>query len=464
VVTRRGIVIDRVVGIGDAVGVDVPETRFTWVGDDRIAYQVFGDGPVDLVYVANTTATIDLLWDWPPCAHYLHRLGSFCRVVMFDRRGSGASDRATSTGLAIWEDWSDDIRAVLDAVGVERAAIYASSDSGPSALLFAATAPERTQALVLYCSTARFLVADDYPCGLSLDQIRDAQAYILDAWGTEDMAVFASPTASRDPAFPRWAAKMSRAAYNTQDLRRALHTAIGADVREILPTVRTPTLVIQRKDFLWAPLEQGRYLAEHLPDARLLVLPGDDATDWVDPDTVLHEMETFLIGTPTHAATSDRVLAAVLFTDIVGSTERAAALGDQHWQTLIDSHDTMARTIVEQQDGRLVRLTGDGVLATFDGPGRALQCARSLRDALRTLAVEIRAGIHTGEIDRRGNDISGIGVHVAARVMDHARSGEILVSGAVPLLMVGSGVEFEPRGEWALKGVPGEWPLFVLKT
>jgi class 3 adenylate cyclase len=444
--------------------VEVPETRFTRVGDDRVAYQVFGDGPVDLVYVVGTTATIDLVWDWPPCAHYLRRLGSFSRVIMFDRRGSGASDRATSAGLAIWEQWADDIRAVLDAVGAERAAIYASTDSGPSAILFAATAPERTQALVLYCTTARFAVADDYPCGLPLDQIDDAQTYIVQAWGTEDLAVFASPTASGDPAFRRWAAKMARAAYNTQDIPSALRTATGADVREILPTVQAPTLVIHRKDFQWAPLEQGRYLAEHLPDARLLVLPGNDASDWVEPEEPLREMETFLTGTPTRASTSDRVLAAVLFTDIVGSTERAAALGDQRWQTLIESHDTITRTVVEQQEGRLVSLTGDGVLATFDGPGRAVQCARSLRDALRTLAVEIRAGIHTGEIERRGDEISGIGVHVAARVMDHARPGETLVSGAVPLLMAGSGVEFEPRGEWALKGVPGEWPLFALKT
>lgn len=443
---------------------EVPETCFARVGDDRIAYQVFGAGPVDLVYVVGTTATIDLLWDWPPCAHFLRRLGSFARVLMFDRRGAGASDRATRTGLTIWEHWADDIRAVLDTAGSERAAIFASSDSGPSAILFAATAPERTRALVLSCTTARFAVDDDYRFGMSLDEVNAAHAYMPQIWGTEEMAMFAGPTAAQDPAFRRWAAKMQRAAYNSQDLLPALRTAIAADVREILPTVRTPALVIHRKEFRYPPLPHGRYLAEYLPDARMLVLPGDDATDHLLPDEAIQEIETFLTGVSAQATTSDRTLAAVLYTDIVGSTERAADLGDRRWSVLLDSHDTIARGVVEQCDGRLVKLTGDGVLATFDGPGRALLCAQALRDALRTLAVEIRTGIHTGEIETRGDDISGIGVHVAARVMEHARPGEILVSSSVPLLMVGSKVNFEPRGEWALKGIPGEWPLFAVKT
>jgi class 3 adenylate cyclase/predicted alpha/beta hydrolase len=444
--------------------VDSPETQFTWVGNDRVAYQVFGDGPVDLVYVMGTTQTIDLVWDWPPWAHYLRRLGSFTRVIMFDRRGQGASDRATGAGLAIWEHWADDIRAVMDAAGSERAAIYAASDSGPSAIFFAATTPDRTQALVLYCTTARFPFADDYPWGLSLEQIEAAHAYIVKAWGTEDMAAFAGPTVAQDPAYRRLSAKMTRAAYNSQDILPTLRTAISADVREILPTVRTPTLVISCRDFEFCPLEHGRYLAEQLPNARLLVLPGSDATDFFEPEERLQEMEMFLGGAPAHAANPDRVLAAVLFTDIVGSTDRAAALGDRRWKMLLDSHDTITRGVVEQCDGRLVKLTGDGVLATFDGPGRAVRCAVSLREALRTLAVEIRAGIHTGEVELREADISGIGVHVAARVMEHAGTGEVLVSGAVPLLMAGSGVEFESRGEWVLKGVPGEWPLFALKT
>jgi class 3 adenylate cyclase len=278
------------------------------------------------------------------------------------------------------------------------------------------------------------------------------------------MAVFSSPMLSQDPAFQSWAAKVARAAYNSQDILPAMRSSISADVRQVLPTVRTPTLVISCKDFQWAPLEHGRYLAEHLPNAQLLVLPGNDATDFYEPEERLRAIETFLGGTPAQAKTTDRVLAAVLFTDIVGSTERAAALGDRRWKTLLDSHDTIARGVVEQCEGRLVRVTGDEILATFDGPGRAVRCAISLREAMRTLAIEIRTGIHTGEIELRGASIDGLGVHVAARVREHAGPGEVLVSGAVPLLMIGSGVEFEPRGEWGLKGVPGEWSIFALKT
>jgi class 3 adenylate cyclase len=445
-----------------SAGEQVPETRFTWVGNDRVAYQVFGDGPIDLVYVMGTTLTIDLAWDWPPLAHFFRRLASFSRVIMFDRRGSGASDRVTGAGLSIWEHWADDIRAVQDAAGSERAAIYASTDSGPSAILFAATAPGRTQALVLFCTTARFTTADDYP-GLPPDRIDAVHAHIVKVWGTEEMALFAGPITAQDPAFRRWSAKAARAAYNSQDILPALRTSISADVRQVLSTVRTPTLVIHCRDFEWAPLAHGRYLAEHLPDAKLLVVPGNDATDFYEPEERLREMEAFLSGTPARAATSDRILAAVLFTDIVGSTQRAAALGDRRWKTLLDSHDTIARGVVAQCEGRLVEVTGDEILATFDGPGRALRCAVLLREALRTLAIEIRTGIHTGEIELRGADISGLGVHVAARVREHAGPGEVLVSGAVPMLMAGSSVEFEPRGSWALKGVPGEWPLFALK-
>jgi class 3 adenylate cyclase len=259
---------------------------------------------------------------------------------------------------------------------------------------------------------------------------------------------------------------MCRAASKPRDIAATLRTVNIADVRDILPSVLAPALIIHRKDYPWAPLEQARYLADHLRDARLCIIPGEDAVPFLEPgaEETLREMEAFLTGTPTRAISTDRVLATVLFTDIVGSTERAAALGDHHWKTLLDSHDTITRRVVEQSEGRTVKLTGDGVLATFDGPGRALRCAQSLRDALHTLDIEIRAGIHTGEIEMRGDDIGGIAVHVAARVCEHARPGEILVSGAVPLHMIGSGVVFEPRGERTLKGVPGEWPLFAPTT
>jgi len=443
--------------------VDVPETRFARVGDDRVAYQVFGQGPPDLLYMAGTGDALDVRWEWPPYAHFLRRLASFSRVIMFDPRGQGVSDRV-APGVSVWEDWTQDARAVLDAVGSERAAVWAGLDATPIAVLFAATQPERTQALILFGGTARFAAADDYP-GVSPEFTDDAQSAVAEAWGTEASAFILTPSLADDPAYRRWFAKSSRAASSRHDAV-ALGMVIGSmDVREVLPSVRAPALVVHRKGSLWVPIEQARYLAEHLPDARLLLGDGDDPSPWAEPiEEILDEIEGFVTGARTRAPSTDRVLATVLFTDIVGSTERAAAQGDRHWRTLLESHDTISRGVLDQHGGRIIKLTGDGVLATFDGPGRAVQCARSLREALRTLAIDIRAGIHTGEIEVRGDDIAGIAVHVASRVMDHAEPGEIWVSGAVPLLMVGSNVEFEPRGEWALKGIPGEWPLLAVRT
>jgi len=451
-------------GIGNAVVVEVPETRFARVGEDRVAYQVFGEGPPDVVYMAGATETIDTRSEWPPFAHFLRRLASFSRVVMFDQRGQGSSDRVSRSGISLWEDWAEDARAVLDAVGSERAALFASIETTPIALLLAATEPERTQSLILFGGTARFAAAEGYP-GLSLETIREVGRITAEAWGTEATASLLTPALADDPAYRRWFAKAQRAALSPHDAA-ALGSVIGAmDVRQVLASVRTPALIIHRKGSQWVLIEQARYLAEHLPDARLLLSDGDDASPWSEPmDEVLDEIEGFVAGARERAAGTDRVLATVLFTDIVGSTERAAAQGDRHWRTLLESHDTISRGVIDQHGGRIIKLTGDGVLATFDGPGRAVQCARSLREALRTLAIDIRAGIHTGEIEVRGDDIGGIAVHVASRVLDHADPGEIWVSGAVPLLMVGSNVEFEPRGEWALKGVPGDWPLLTVRT
>ena len=443
---------------------DVPETRFAQVGEDRVAYQVFGAGPPDVVYMHGIGDTIDLRWDWPPYAHFLRRLASFCRVVTFDQRGQGASDRVSRSGVSLWEDWAEDARAVLDAVGSERAALFAGMETTPIALLLAATEPERTQSLILCCGSARFAASENYP-GMSLDFIRDMNVLLADTWGTDAAASLLTPALADDPAYRRWFAKSQRAALSPRDAG-ALASVVGAmDVRQVLASVRTPTLIIQRKGSTWVPIEQARYLAAHLPDARLLLTDGDDPSPWAESiDEVLDEIEGFVAGARNRTASTDRVLATVLFTDIVGSTERVAAEGDRRWRTRIESHDIVTRDVVDQHGGRVIRMTGDGVLAIFEGPGRAVQCALSLRDALRTIGVDIRAGIHTGEIEVGGQDISGIAVHVASRVMDHADDGQIWVSGVVPLLMAGSNVEFEPRGEWALKGVPGEWPLFAAKT
>jgi len=444
--------------------VEVPETRFAHVGEDRVAYQVFGEGPPDVVYVSGTTETIDLRWEWPPYAHFLRRLASFCRVVTLDQRGQGGSDRVTQSGISVWEDWAQDVRAVLDAVGSERSALFATVETTPIALLLAATAPEQIKSLILFEGTARLAASDDYP-GLSREELLEAARVTAEVWGTDAAASLFTPALADDATFRRWFAKAQRAALSPRDAASVVSVITAMDVRQVLVSVRTPTLIIHRKGNQLVSIEQARYLAEHLGDARLMLAEGEDLYPWCEPmDEILDEIQGFLTGARDRAASSNRVLATVLFTDIVGSTERAAAEGDRRWRTLVESHDTISRGVVEQHGGRVIRSTGDGVLAIFDGPGRAVQCALSLRDALRTLAIDIRAGIHTGEIEVGGDEISGIGVHVAARVVSRAENGQIWVSSVVPLLMTGSNVEFEPRGEWVLKGVPGEWSLFAVRS
>lgn len=442
-----------------------PETKFTRLGDDRIAYQVVGEGPVDLLYVPPTGDSLDLRWDWPPYAAFLRRLSSFSRLIMFDRRGSGASDPISNEVLPQWEEWADDVRAVLDAAGSERAALYGSADAGPTAMLFAATEPERTQALILMTTSARFMTDSDYPLGLSPDVVDQALATLEEIWGTEAFADFgAGGDIGVDEGFRRWFAKSNRAAYSPRAAIAYLRASQRIDVRAVLSSIRVPTLILHREDFPWLSVEHGRYLADHIPEAKFILVPGREAVPFAEPsDDSVREIEKFLTGA-SGVREADRVLAAVLFTDIVGSTERAAALGDRRWRDLLESHGTVARTVVEQHRGRFVKNTGDGLLVTFDGPGRAIRCANALREALRPLGIEIRAGLHTGEVELIGNDVGGIGVHVAARVLEHAAPGELLVSHAVPVLVTGSDIAFEDRGEHALKGVPGEWRLFAVQN
>ncbi|HMF04867.1 MAG TPA: adenylate/guanylate cyclase domain-containing protein [Acidimicrobiia bacterium] len=439
---------------------DVPETRFAWLGEDRIAYQVLGEGPVDHVIFHSVGDPIDLHWDWPPFANFLRSLASFSRLIMFDRRGSGSSDPASGETLSSWEAWAEDARAVLDEVGSERAVIHGGMDSGVAAILFAATHPDRTQGLILSGTTARFRRDTDYPWGLSQAD-SDRGIGILEAmWGTEDLAEFGMPDAARDPGYRRFFARQQRLSVNRRDAGAYYRWMWSTDVREVLPSLRVPTLVVFREGFERFSPEHGRYLAEHIPGARFVLVPGADGALWSEPTAeTLQHIEEFLLGLGG-AAEPDRALAAILFTDVVGSTERAAAVGDREWRNLIESHDVVVRTIVAQHQGRLIRTTGDGMLATFDGPGRAIRCATALRDALRPLGLEIRAGLHTGEIELTGADIAGIGVHIAARVVDHAAPGQLLTSAAVPMLVAGSGIEFEDCGERDLKGVPGTWRLF----
>lgn len=441
---------------------DPPQTRYARLGEDRIAYQVVGEGPIDLIWAPTSAECIDLRWDWPPYAELLRSLTSFSRLILFDRRGLGASDAVSFEGFSTWERWADDVRAVMDEVGSERAAIIGLADSGPIAILFAATHPDRTRALVLFNATARFLTDTDYPWGMNQTDLDSAVRVLEEVWGTEGFAEFGSPSAGRDPEYRRWYAKMARLASTPRDASSYFYRVQFTDVRAVLPSIRVPTLVLHRENPQYITLGQGRYLADHIPGARFEILSGTDMGPYAEPmDELVHHIQDFLTNVPTTEA--DRALAAVLFTDIVGSTEKAAALGDRQWRNVIESHDAVARALINQHRGRLIKMTGDGVLATFDGPGRAIRCASALRDALDPLGIAIRAGLHTGEVELMGDDIGGIGVHIAARVLDAAAAGELLASAAVPLLVAGSGVEFEDRGDHELKGVPGTWRLFAVQ-
>jgi class 3 adenylate cyclase len=384
---------------------------------------------------------------------------------MFDRRGSGSSDRASGEPLPPWEQWADDARAVLDAVGSERAVLFGLSDGGPIAILFAASHPHRTRGLILANTAASFAAAET--AAFFNPRLRDQtaiQEFVAQAWGTPAMAEFAFPDAARDPAFLRWALRSLRLAYSPRDASTLFAAQTQMDVRSTLASVRVPTLVLHREDYPSIALDHGRYLAEHIPGAKLVVLPGRDLQLWMEPAAPgLRGIDEFLLG--LHGATeSDRALAAILFTDFVGSTKHLSALGDHAWRNLLDSHDVIARTVVEQHSGRLIKTTGDGILATFDGPGRAIRCAIALRDALRPLGLEIRAGLHTGEVEIRGTDIAGIAVHIATRVLEAAAAGELLVSAAVPMLVAGAGFEFDDRGDHTLKGIDGTWKLFAVRA
>jgi len=449
-----------------------PETQFAWVGEDRVAFQVFGDGEVDLLYVSASGDPVDLRWNRSPYAQFLRRLGTVARVVTFDPRGLGSSDRASGDPLPSWERWVDDARAVLDAAGSERAVLCGVGNHGPIVTLFAASHPTRTRGLILAnaLASASALEPEAPDTAVRWDpRVRDRTAtseFITQAWGTSALVDFANPDAARDRAFVRWCLRSYQLGYSPRDASEIYGWETQMDVRNTLPSVRVPTLVLHRENCQAVLLDNGRYLAAHIPEAQLVVLPGRDISLFTEPNEPgLEHIEEFLRG--LHGPSeSDRALAAILFTDMVGSTQQLSAAGDRAWRNLLDSHDVVARTVVEQHGGRLVRTTvttGDGILATFDGPGRAIRCALALADALRPLGIQIRAGLHTGEVENREGDIAGIAVHIAARVLDAAGANELMVSAAVPMLVAGSGFTFDDRGEHKLKGVPGSWQLYAVK-
>jgi len=439
---------------------DVPETRYAKTREGvHLAYQVLGDGPSDLIYLSDWDFAIDFQWEEPPQAQFFERLASFSRLILFDRRGTGASDTVSLVQMPTLESWVDDVDAVMDAVGSEQAAVMAETWAGPLAMLFAATHPERTSALVLVHTWARLRYAPDYPCGRSDSYIEDRIATVEREWGTGNIWATFAPSFSDDERLRQWWNRCNRLSISPAGAVAFTAMMADSDVRAVLPLIRVPCLVVTNENLEDAA--RGRYLVEHISGATAVQTTGRDRLPWLS-DTLAGDIEEFLTGA-RRAPESNRVLATVLFTDIVASTEHATRLGDKAWAAVLDRHDAAIGRELARHRGRRVNPTGDGVLATFDGPARGVRCAQAIIDAVRPLGVDVRAGLHTGEVELRGDDIGGIAVHIGQRISSLAAPGEVLVSRTVTDLVAGSGLEFEDRGEHELKGVPGSSRVFALE-
>lgn len=447
------------------VATGTPKTRYARNGDFSIAYQVVGEGELDLVYVPGFASHLEVFWEEPRYSRFLGRLASFSRLILIDRLGTGLSDRLSPDRAATLEQRMDDIRVVMDAVDVERAAVLGWSEGAAVCATFAATYPERTTALVMYGGFARFLEDEDYPWGIPAELMDEFIETLPETWGeSQPSLAFWAPSVAEEPREKDWWLRYGRLAVSPGAAVALFRVTRDIDIRAILPTIRVPTLVIHRTEDIMAPVEGSRYMAERIPGAKLVEFPGEDHLWWYgNQEAIVDEVEEFLTG-QRHAPEADRVLATVLFTDIVGSTERAAQLGDSRWRELLESHGSLVRHELERFRGREVKTTGDGFLATFDGPARAIRCACAITEAVRSLGIEVRAGLHTGECEVMNGDVGGIAVHTGARVSAQAGPGEVLVSSTVKDLVAGSGIEFEERGSHELKGVPGEWRLYAVRS
>jgi class 3 adenylate cyclase len=434
--------------------------RYARSGGVSIAYQVTGDGPFDLVLVPGFFSHLEIDWEHPASARFFARLGSFARLIRFDKRGTGLSDRAV--GLPDLETRMDDVRAVMDAVDSRSAALLGYSEGGPMCVLFAATYPERARALVLYGAYAkRRDPDDDYPWASTSDERRSYAATLGETWGDNVDLSTVAPHA--DPALTAWFQRRGRASLSPSGARDLILMNSEADVRALLSSVQCPALVLHRTGDLDARVEEGRYIAARIPGARFVELSGDDHLPFVEPDQILDEVEEFLTGVRP-APASDRVLATVLFTDLVGSTERAMELGDERWAVLLSEHHNAVRRELARHSGEEIDTAGDGFFALFDGPARAVRCALAVREALGELGLSVRAGVHTGEVERRaGEKPRGIAIHVAARILAEGRDGDVLVSSTTRDLVAGSGLAFDDRGEHALKGVDEARRLFAAR-
>jgi len=438
---------------------EIPETRYVKSGELYIAYQVFGAGSVDLFYVPGFVSHLEHQWEDAAWAHMLRRLGSFSRVITFDKPGTGLSDRLAD--FPTLEQRIDDVRAVMDAVGSERAAFFGISEGGPMSILFAATHPQRTSALILYGTYARRMWAPDHPWGRTEAEMDAILERIDRDWGKDALLDLSDPSIANNDEARRTFARYFRLAASPGAALTVLRLQTQIDVRHVLPAIHVPALVMHRSGDRVTRVEQGRYLAEHIPGAKFVELAGNDHMPAVgNGDAIIDEIGEFLTG--VRPVEIDRVLATILFTDIVGSTERALALRDRRWRELLEQYYATVRRELARFRGREIDRAGDGLFAAFDGPARAIRCACRIRDEVRSLGLEVRSGLHAGECEVLGDKIGGIAVHIGARVAAAAEPGEVLVSNTVKDLVAGSGIAFRDRGTHALRGLPGEWPLFVV--
>jgi class 3 adenylate cyclase len=438
-----------------------PLTKYAQSGDLNIAYQVVGGGAFDLVFVMGWVSNIDEFWTDPPFARFLNKLASFSRLIVFDKRGTGLSDRVDENHLPTLEQRMDDVRAVMDAAESRRAAMLGISEGGPMCALFAATYPERTAALMTFGSYARVLATSDLPWGRSVEAHQAFLAQIRSGWGNSPVGLdVRMPSRKNDDAVREWWTRYLIRSATPKAALALVEMNSQIDVRRVLPTIRVPTLIMHRAGDRALPAEGSRYMATQIPEARYLEYEGDDHLPWAgNTDAVLGDIEEFLTGA-RHVAEAERVLATVMFVDIVRSTERIADLGDRRWRDLLEGFYAMVRRNVDRFRGREVDTAGDGFFGTFDGPARAVRCAHGIRSDVSALGVEVRAGVHTGEVELMAGKVGGLAVHIGARVAAEAEAGEVIVSSTVRDLVAGSGIRFEDRGRRPLKGVPGDWHLF----
>jgi class 3 adenylate cyclase len=442
---------------------DPPQTRYARSGGVSIAYQVIGDGPFDLVFVPGWVSHVEHVWELPSAARFLRRLASFSRLIMFDKRGTGLSDPGAMNDVPTLEERLDDTRAVMDAAGSERAALLACSEGGAAAGAFAAIYPQRTIALAIYAGAAKASWSEDYPIGFRPEQVEFLASYIEQKWGSGEGAAVRAPSVADDPAFLEWFARYERLGASPGAAAQLLRINLSGDLRDAMRSIDVPTLLLHRRGDLVISVETSRHLHRLIRGSRLVELDGNDHFPWIgDADAVLTELGAFLGGANT-GRDCDRAPATIMFTDIVDSTSRLAELGDRRWTRTLEDHQKVVRRAVHDYRGREIKTAGDGFLVAFEEAESATRCAQSMVAAVRDLGIRLRVGLHAGECELVGRDVAGMTVHVASRVLDRARSDEVLVTQSVRNLIDRRRMAFTPRGEHRLKGVPGVWPLYALR-